>query len=72
MQMASTKRILSSGTRTREVDIYSGFNKNLTTLLDEENHEDEAYQSALKVSSYGKRTTTPKNSWVVVKVIKIL
>lgn len=60
--METGRRTLTSGNRTREVDLYSGFNK--TSLLVESVNEDEAYQNALKVSSYGKRNTTPKTNWV--------
>lgn len=62
MYSANNKRNITSA--SKEVDIYSGFTKNLS-LLDETVHEDEGYQNALKVSSYGKRnTTTPKMNWV--------
>jgi hypothetical protein len=60
--MQSARRTITSGNRVREVDLYSGFNKNVVNFIDE--NEDEAYKNALKVSSYGKRTTTPKNNWV--------
>lgn len=63
--MQSAKRTITSGNRVREVDLYSGFNKTIVNLYDNANQDDEAYQSALKVSSYGKRTTTtPKSNWV--------
>lgn len=62
--MNSARRTLTSGNRVREVDLYSGFNKNNITLFDENVNEDEAFQNALKVSSYGKRNTTPKTNWV--------
>lgn len=62
--MQSARRTITSGNRVREVDLYSGFNKNVMNIYDNANQEDEAYQSALKVSSYGKRTTTPKTNWV--------
>lgn len=62
--MQSARRTLTSGSRAREVDLYSGFNKNVVNLYDESGNEDEAYQNALKVSSYGKRNTTPKTNWV--------
>lgn len=62
--MQSARRSITSGNRVREVDLYSGFTKNLN-LYDESVNEDEAYQNALKVSSYGKRNTTPKTTnWV--------
>lgn len=62
MYSANNKRNITSA--SKEVDIYSGFTKNLS-LLDETVHEDEGYQNALKVSSYGKRNTvTPKMNWV--------
>lgn len=60
--MNSARRTITSGNRVREVDLYSGFNKNVVNLY--EQNEDEAYQNALKVSSYGKRNTTPKTNWV--------
>lgn len=61
--MQSARRTITSGNRVREVDLYSGFNKN--ALFDEAADGDEAYQNALKVSSYGKRNTTPnKANWV--------
>lgn len=60
--MNSARRTITSGNRIREVDLYSGFNKNVANLY--EQNEDEAYQNALKVSSYGKRNTTPKTNWV--------
>lgn len=62
--MQSARRTLTSGGRAREVDLYSGFNKNVVNLYEETVNEDEAYQNALKVSSYGKRNTTPKTNWV--------
>lgn len=63
--MQSAKRTITSGNRVREVDLYSGFNKNLMQLYNE-NQDDEAFQNAVKVSSYGKRnTTTPKTNWGV-------
>lgn len=62
--MQSARRTITSGSRVREVDLYSGFNKNVVNLYDENVNEDEAYQNALKVSSYGKRNTTPKTNWV--------
>lgn len=61
---SAARRTLTSG-KVREVDIYSGFNKNVMNLYDDAaNQDDVAYQNALKVSSYGKRTTTPKTNWV--------
>lgn len=60
--MHSARRTITSGNRVREVDLYSGFNKTVVNLQEED--EDEAYQNALKVSSYGKRNTTPKTNWV--------
>lgn len=62
--MHSARRTITSGSRVREVDLYSGFNKNVVNLYDGTVNEDEAYQNALKVSSYGKRNTTPKTNWV--------
>lgn len=42
-------------------DIYAAFQTNPTELYEYDSlHHDEAYQSALKVSSYGKRISTPK------------
>lgn len=61
--MQSAKRTITSGNRVREVDLYSGFNKNLMQIYNE-NQDDEAFQNAVKVSSYGKRNTTPKTNWV--------
>lgn len=60
--MNSARRAIKSGSKVREVDIYGGFNKNAIALIDDK--EDETFQSALKVSSYGKRNTTPKASWI--------
>lgn len=60
--MQSARRAVKSGAKIREVDIYSGFNKNAIAII--ENKEDEAFQNALKVSSYGKRMTTPKTNWI--------
>lgn len=65
--MQSARRTITSGNRVREVDLYSGFNKSLMTIYNEANHDDEAYQNAIKVSSYGKRNTTPKTNWVSSK-----
>lgn len=62
--MQSARRSITSGNRIREVDLYSGFNKNAATLYDDNANQDEAYLNALKVSSYGKRNTTPKTNWV--------
>jgi intraflagellar transport protein 88 len=62
--MNSARRISTAGNRVKEVDIYSGFNKNVVTLYDENANQDEGYQNALKVSSYGKRNTTPKTNWM--------
>lgn len=62
--MNSARRMITSGNRVREVDLYSGFSKNVVTLHDENVNQDEAYQNALKVSSYGKRNTTPKTNWM--------
>lgn len=67
-RMQSARRTITSGNRVREVDIYSGFNKNVVNLYEE--NEDEAYQNALKVSSYGKRNTTPKTNWVSDAIIE--
>lgn len=63
--MKSARRTITSGNRVREVDLYSGFNKSLMTVYNEANQDDEAYQNAIKVSSYGKRNTTPKTNWVI-------
>lgn len=63
-EMQSARRSITSGSKVREVDLYSGFNKNVVNLYDESVNEDEAYQNALRVSSYGKRNTTPKTNWV--------
>lgn len=61
--MNSARRAIKSGSKIREVDIYGGFNKNAIALIDDK--EDETFQNALKVSSYGKRnTTTPKTNWM--------
>ncbi|CRK98321.1 CLUMA_CG011683, isoform A [Clunio marinus] len=60
--MQSARRTITSGNRVREVDLYGGFNKNISNLYEE--NEDEAYQNALKVSSYGKRNSTPKTNWI--------
>lgn len=60
--MQSARRAVKSGAKFREVDIYGGFNKNAIAII--ENKEDEAFQNALKVSSYGKRMTTPKTTWI--------
>lgn len=65
--MNSARVTLRSGNKVREMDLYSGFKKNVVTMFDENVNEDEAYQNALKVSSYGKRNTTPKTSWVSSK-----
>ena len=62
--MQSARRTIKSGNRVREVDLYSGFNKNVMTVYNEVNQDDEAYQNAIKVSSYGKRNSTPKTHWV--------
>lgn len=62
--MQSAKRTITSGNRVREVDLYSGFNKNLMQIYNENQDDDEAFQNAVKVSSYGKRNTTPKTNWV--------
>lgn len=71
--MHSARRTITSGSRVREVDLYSGFNKNIVNLYDGSVNEDEAYQNALKVSSYGKRNTTPKTNWVklVIKSFRV-
>jgi hypothetical protein len=66
-KMQSARRTITSGNRVREVDLYSGFNKSLMTVYNEANQDDEAYQNAIKVSSYGKRNTTPKTNWVSSK-----
>lgn len=66
-KMQSARRTITSGNRIREVDLYSGFNKSLMTVYNEANQDDEAYQNAIKVSSYGKRNTTPKTNWVSQK-----
>lgn len=62
--MQSARRAITSGSKVREVDLYSGFNKNVVNLFDSSTNEDEAYQNALRISSYGKRNTTPKTNWV--------
>lgn len=62
--MQNAKRTITSGNRVREVDLYSGFNKNLMQIYNENQDDDEAFQNAVKVSSYGKRNTTPKTNWV--------
>lgn len=62
--MNSARRTITSGNRVKEVDLYSGFNKNVVTLYDENVNQDEGYQNALKVSSYGKRNSTPKTNWM--------
>lgn len=69
MQSARS-RVVASDNKIREVDLYSGFNKNIVTLYDENVNQDEAYQNALKVSSYGKRNTTPKTNWVSSNCLK--
>lgn len=65
--MQSARRTITSGNRVREVDLYSGFNKSVMTIYNEATQDDEAYQNAIKVSSYGKRNTTPKTNWVRLK-----
>jgi intraflagellar transport protein 88 len=60
--MNSARRAIKSGSKIREVDIYGGFNKNAIAIIDDK--EDETFQNALKVSSYGKRNTTPKTNWI--------
>jgi intraflagellar transport protein 88 len=62
--MQSARRTITSGNRVKEVDLYSGFNKNVANLYDDNFNHDEDYQNAIKVSSYGKRNTTPKTNWM--------
>lgn len=51
----------NSGAVNNESDIYAGFQTHSTETFDYDNlQHDEAFQSALKVSSYGKKIATPK------------
>lgn len=51
---------MNSFNYSEAADIYSGFQANTPELYDYDRDHDEAYQNALKVSSYGKRIATPK------------
>lgn len=51
----------SGGGQDDGIDIYAGFTTTSPELYDDgDNYHDEAFQSALKVSSYGKKIATPK------------
>lgn len=47
-----------------EDDIYGGFSGVTNKLFNYDIKEDKAFQNAVKTSSYGKKTSTPKFFWV--------
>lgn len=47
-------------------DIYGGFSGVTNKLFNYDVKEDKAFQNAIKTSSYGKKTATPKFYWVSI------
>lgn len=50
----------NTGPQDGTADLYKGFENNAFELFDLDTFQDQGFQSALKISSYGKKLTTPK------------